>query len=480
MEWYEILGLVVLVAFILIVVIVIINALLFKDKTDLYKNVPFLYEDDDIVYKLGELIKIPTVSHEDISLTDFSKFDEYVAKVKELYPTVFEKCEYTLTKEYAMKFYLKGKSSEKPNLLMAHYDVVPVTDGWDHDPFLGEVVDGYLYGRGTLDTKNTMACALSALERALLKGYIPNNDLYLCFGANEEIYGDAQVKVVEEFKKQGIKFNLVFDEGGGILKNAFPGVKEDTAFLGMVEKGMVNVKLTMDGNGGHSSTPKKNGPIIRLTKALHRLEKHPMKARYTASSKEMFNVMGRHSLFALKVILGNMWLFKDLVKFLFPLVSADVNALLRTTFAFTIINGGNQTNVIPNHVEANVNVRIAPFDTVEDVVKHIRKVIKDDSIVITTSDINKMYPECSFKQEGYETIKETIIETYNGTVVAPFIMLGGTDGRHYNEVCDCVIRFSPMKLSNADRKGVHGLNERIDVESLKKCNEFYQRLLTKL
>ena len=196
MEWYEILGLVVLVAFILIVAIVIINALLFKDKTDLYKNVPFLYEDDDIVYKLGELIKIPTVSHEDISLTDFSKFDEYVAKVKELYPTVFEKCEYTLTKEYAMKFYLKGKSSEKPNLLMAHYDVVPVTDGWDHDPFLGEVVDGYLYGRGTLDTKNTMACALSALERALLKGYIPNNDLYLCFGVNEEIYGDAQVKVV--------------------------------------------------------------------------------------------------------------------------------------------------------------------------------------------------------------------------------------------------------------------------------------------
>ena len=129
-----------------------------------------------------------------------------------------------------MKFYLKGKSSEKPNLLMAHYDVVPVTDGWDHDPFLGEVVDGYLYGRGTLDTKNTMACALSALERALLKGYIPNNDLYLCFGANEEIYGDAQVKVVEEFKKQGIKFNLVFDEGGGILKNAFPGVKEEFCF----------------------------------------------------------------------------------------------------------------------------------------------------------------------------------------------------------------------------------------------------------
>lgn len=480
MQWYHYLLISLGAALALLIVIILIKAATFKDNTDYYKKDDVNFKKDDVVYKLGELLKIKTVSHEDVSLTDFSKFQEYIDKTKEFYPLVFSKCEFAQTKEYAIKLKLKGKSSEKPTVLMAHYDVVPVTEGWDHDPFLGEVVDGYLYGRGAIDTKCTMICALSALEKALEDNYVPENDLYLCFGANEEIYGDSQVKIVEELKSQGIKPALVFDEGGGILKNAFPGVTADCAFLGVVEKGMVNVKLSIDGNGGHSSTPRKNGPAIRLAKALVKLEKKPMKPQYTKATRELVRIMGANSSFALKIFLGNMWLFKGLVKKLFVKLSADTRALVTSTFAFTVLNGGNQTNIIPNHVEANINVRIAPFDTVDDVINHIKKVVNDDSIVITTSDINKMYKECDFNQKGYELIKETTIETYPGTVVAPFIMLGGTDGRHYNEISDCVIRFTPAKLTNEDRAGVHGLNEKIKVETLEKCFEFYQRLLTKI
>ena len=465
---------------VLLLLIIIIKALCFKDKTNYNIDIPFESNKDDIVSKLGELIKIQTVSHEDRNEIDFSKFQEYIDKTKELYPTVFEKCEFTQTKEYAIKLKLKGLSDEKPTVLMAHYDVVPVTDGWKHDPFLGEVVDGYLYGRGSLDTKVTMACILSALEEALKIGYVPLNDLYLCFGSNEEVYGDSQVKIIEEFKKEGIKPALVFDEGGGITTNAFPGVKEDTAFLGVVEKGMVNIKLSLDTNGGHSSTPRKNGPVIRLSKALTRLEKHPMKPQYAKCVKGLLNIMGRHCGFAYKLVFANMWLFSGLVKWLFTKLSADTRALVSSTFAFTTLNGGNQTNIIPNHVEANVNVRVAPFDTPEDVIKHVRKVIQDDDIQITASDINKMYPECSFDTVEYNIIKSTTIETYPNTIVAPFVMLGGTDGRHYNEISDCVIRFSPFKVTNEDRKGIHGLDEKIKVENLQKCLEFYQRLLTKI
>jgi carboxypeptidase PM20D1 len=168
------------------------------------------------------------------------------------------------------------------------------------------------------------------------------------------------------------------------------------------------------------------------------------------------------------------------VKKLFVILSADTRALLTSTFAFTVMNGGNQTNIIPNNVEANINVRVAPFDTVEDVVKHIKKVINDDQIIITTSDINKMYGECDFKQKGYDIIKETVIETYPDTVVAPFISFGGTDGRHYNEISDCVIRFSPMLVTNEERRGMHGINEKLRVSSITKCLEFYERLLTKI
>ena len=467
-------------ALLLLILICVIKALTFNDKTNYHRDVEEIKESDDVVNKLGQMLKIDTVSHENIKDTDFSKFQQCIELTKKLYPLVFEKCEFEQTKEYAIKLKLKGKSSENPTVLMAHYDVVPVTEGWDHDPFLGEVVDGFLYGRGAIDTKCTMACALSALEVALKDNYVPNNDLYLCFGANEEIYGDSQVKIVEQMKKDGIKPALVFDEGGGIMSNAFPGVNKDVAFLGMVEKGMVNVKLSLDSNGGHSSTPKKNGPVIKLSKALVKLEKHPMKPQYTKTINEMLRIMGKNATFALKLVFANMWLFKGLVKKLLVKLGADTRALVSSTFAFTMMNGGNQTNIIPNHVEANINVRIAPFDTADDVVNHIKKVLKDDSFVITTSNINKMYSECDCNQKGYDIIKDTTIETYPGTVVAPFIMLGGTDARHYNEISSCVIRYSPIKVTKEDRKGIHGLNEKIKVETLQKGLEFYQRLLKKI
>ena len=469
------------ILFLTLVLVLVIKALCFKDKTNYRVNAKELdIEKDDVVYKLGELIKIPTVSYEDESLVDFSQYDRYLEKVKELYPTVFEKCEFEYTKDRVLKFKLKGKSSEKPTVLMAHYDVVPVTEGWEHDPFLGEVVDGYLFGRGALDTKNTMACALCALEKELQRGYIPQNDLYLTFGSNEETCGNAQYNMVQEFERQGIKPHLVFDEGGGVLSNAFPGVNKDVAFLGMVEKGMVNFILSYDGNGGHSSSPRKNGPAIRLAKALVRLEKHPMKPKINRTVNETLRVMGKNAIFPLKLVFGNMWLFRGLVTKLLPVLGSDTRALVSTTFAFTILNGGNQGNVIPNHVEANVNARIAPFNTIEEVEAHIRKVIKDDQIKITRGYqyINKK--ECDYMHPGYDLIKEVTIETYPDTVVAPFIMIGGTDAKHYSQISDCVIRFSPMKVSNEDRKCIHGLNEKIKVETLDKCLEFYHRLLSKI
>ena len=205
-----------------------------------------------------------------------------------------------------------------------------------------------------------------------------------------------------------------------------------------------------------------------------------MKPEYTKTVKELLNVMGRNCIFPMKLVFANMWLFSPLVKVLFTKLSSDTRALVSTTFAFTTINGGNQTNIIPNHVEANVNVRIAPFHTLDQVIDHIKKVIDDEDIKISTSNINKTYKECSFTSNGYNTIKDTVIETYPNTIIAPFVMFGGTDGRHYNEISDCVIRFSPMKVTNEERAGMHGLDEKLTVTSIEKCLEFYQRLLTKL
>jgi carboxypeptidase PM20D1 len=217
-----------------------------------------------------------------------------------------------------------------------------------------------------------------------------------------------------------------------------------------------------------------------MAKALVRLEKHHMKPQISVTTKEMLDIVGRNAPFVLKIIFANMWLFKGLVKKVFPILSADTNALVTSTFAFTTIHGGNQTNIIPNHVEANINVRVAPFNSADEIIEYVKKVIKDPLIEVTSQDVTKLYKECSTKELGYEIVKETVIETYPDTIVAPFVMLGGTDAKHYNEVSNCVIRFSPFKVTNEDRKGIHGLNEKIKVEALEKCFEFYQRLLTKI
>lgn len=480
MEWHHYLLLSLAAIISILLLVIIIKAILFKDKRSYYKETDFNFEDDDIVNKLGTLVKIPTISYPNESDMDMKQFDLYIETTKKLYPTVFCKCEWEVTPRRAIKIKVAGLKSDKPTVLMAHYDVVAVTDDWDHNPFLGEVVGDSLYGRGTVDTKCTMASALSALELALHKGYVPNNDLYLCFGSNEEVYGDSQVELIKDFEKAGIKPHFVFDEGGAILNGAFPGIKEDVAFLGMAEKPMVNIKLTLESNGGHSSTPRKNGPVVRLSKAIVKLEQNPMKPNMSATVSELLNILGRHMPFYYKIIFGNMWLFKGLVKKLFVKLSADTRALLTSTFAFTMLNGGTQTNIIPNKVEANINVRISPFDNVDKIVEHIKQTIKDPDIIVTPYDETPGYPECSFLQEGYEIIKETVIETYPNTIVTPFLNVGGSDGKHWCRICPCVIRFSPFKVTNEERAGIHGNNEKIKVETLKKCLEFYERLLEKL
>lgn len=476
---YVLLG--ILGVIVILIIIIFVRALLYKPKKEEKITVSKVDVDTKrAAYALGKMIKCKTVSNVDDIGTDFKEFDKFVKVLKELYPTVFKKCKFEQEKDYGLCFTLKGKDSSKCNVIMAHYDVVPVTNMWKHDPFLGEVIDGHVYGRGALDTKSTLAASLEALEDYLKKGYVPFNDLYLCFGSNEEVFGESEVNRVKIFEKKNIKPILVFDEGGGIMQKAFPGVKKDAAMIGVTEKGMMNVTLSYDGNGGHSSTPKKNSPVVRLSKAIASLDSHPMKPKFTKTSLGLLDAMGRETTFGLKLIFANLWLFKGLVAKLFTKMSADTNALLATTFVPTIISGGNATNIIPNHCEVNINIRMSPLTNSKEVVKHITKVIKDKSIKVEIVKNGISYPETDIQGDAYKLISKVTKETYGDVVISPFIMLGGTDSRHFTKISDNVIRFSPMIVSGEDRKGIHGLDEKIKVEALGKMVEFYKRLLNNL
>lgn len=475
---YILIGLVALL--VILICIILIRAAIFKPKEINFEKRKVEVDKENASKKFGEVLKCKTISYYKNVGTDYEPFKKCVAVLKENYKNVFEKCTFELADDYGLYFKLKGKSSEKPTVLMAHYDVVPAEGKWDFDPFSGEIIDGYILGRGTLDTKSTMCAALEALDELLANNYLPENDLILCFGADEEVYGTTEVNRIEKLEEMKIKPAFVLDEGGAIVDKVFPGVSNDCAVVGVVEKGLLNVELKVKSNGGHSSSPKKKGSVVKLSKAIIKLEKKPMKAKYTNTIKELFNRLGRNATFVMRIIFANMWLFKGLLKKILLLIGGEPAALVRTTFAFTMLEGSEANNVLPAVAKATINIRVAPFNTIDEILAHIKKVVGKDIEVEVVNGFEASI-ESSFKNEAFETIEKTVLETFGkDVIVSPYIMLGATDSRHFTKICNNVYRFSPMVLSKQDRGTIHGINEKISVDNYHSCIEFYKRLMQKI
>ena len=480
MEVYEIVLLSLGIILFLLIVIVLIRAITFKPNKVFLNKEEVKIDTVNASKKFSDALKYHTVSHYQNIGTNYQPFQDFIDTIKKNYPNVFEKCYFEQASDYGLFFKLKGENSDKPSVLMAHYDVVPAEGKWDFDPFSGDIVDGYILGRGTLDTKSTVCAPLQALDELLKEGYQPNNDLYLCFGADEEVYGTTEVNRVKKLQELGINPEFVLDEGGAIVDKVFPGVSKNCAVVGVVEKGLLNVRLSVKSNGGHASSPKKNGSVIKLSKAIIKLEKKQMKARYTNTVRELFNRLGRNATFIMRIIFANMWLFKGLLKKILLLIGGEPAALVRTTFAFTMLQGSEANNVLPAIAKAEINIRIAPFNTIDEVINHIKKVVGKDIDVEIVNGFEASI-ESSYQNQHFKTIEETVLETFGeDIIVSPYIMLGATDSRHFTTISKNVYRFSPMVLTKEDRKGIHGINERISVKNYNSCVELYKRLLKKV
>lgn len=480
MEVHEIILSVIGCLLVLLILIIIIRTLTFKPKK--VKIVKKDVEVDEVngPKKFSEILKHQTISYYRNVGTDYKPFQDCIDNLKKNYPNVLSKCEFEQADDYGICFKLKGKSNEKPSVLMAHYDVVPAEGEWNFDPFCGEIVDGYILGRGTLDTKSTMCAALEALDELLVNDFVPENDLFLCFGADEEVYGTTAVNRVKILEELGIHPEFVLDEGGAIINKVFPGVSKNCAVVGVTEKGLLNVILKVKSKGGHSSSPSNNGSIVKLSKAIIKLQKKQMKARYTNTILEMFDRFGRNATFGMRVILANMWLFRGLFKFLLQKLGGEPAALVRTTFAFTMLEGSHANNVLPAEATATINIRVAPFDSIDQIIKHIKKTVGND-IEVEVINGFEASNESSFKSKHFENIESCVLETFGeDVIVCPYIMLGATDSRHFTKIAKNVYRFSPMVLTKEDRAGIHGINERISIDNYNRSVEFYKRLIAKI
>ena len=470
----------ILLALILVfLAIIVARALAFQPKSEpKVENVPFPVDAEKAASHLRQMVRLKTVSSRDDSQVDLKEFEKFQALLKELYPNVYRACEYERVSKHGILLKWSGRSAQSPSVLMAHYDVVPVNEAeWEEPPFEGVIKDGELWGRGTLDTKCTLLGVMEAAESLIERGFVPANDVYFAFGGDEECMGGDAPAIVDELERRGVRPAFVLDEGGAIVENVFPGVKEPAALIGIAEKGSAFVDITAKGKGGHASAPPAKQSVGLLARALERLASHPMPFTMTPPAAEMFDLMGRHSTFALKLIFANPWCFRPVLNMICKASGGEMNALVRTTCALTRLHGADAYNVLPNESRAGVNLRVICGETIPQAQARMERIISDKDVSVTVVDGNNPSPISPTNGEPWERLGAAIRQTYPGVLVSPYLMLACSDSRHYCRICQNVYRFSGMPLSKEQRGMLHNRNERIPLKLLPDTVAFFGRVL---
>ncbi|MBQ7328969.1 MAG: M20/M25/M40 family metallo-hydrolase [Oscillospiraceae bacterium] len=461
--------------------VLVIRALCFKPKAQRpVDESPVSFEQDAAVTALQKLVQCKTVSYNDPALEDDEEFGKLIDLLPGLYPKVFEACTLQKLPGRALLFRWPGKSAQKPAVLMAHYDVVPVREElWEKPPFAGIIEDGVLWGRGTLDTKVTMNGALFAANTLLEQGFTPENDIYFAFSGGEEVNGPGAKNIVDWFGENKITPAIVVDEGGAVVENVFPGVKVPSGMVGIAEKGMMNVRYTVHSGGGHASAPLPKTPITTLATACRKVVDNPFKMHLNKPAALMFDTLARHSSFVYKLIFANLWIFKPVLDMICKSSGGEMNALVRTTTAFTQAEGSTARNVIPAQASLVSNMRLSPMDSVASAESYLKKVVNDPDVEIEVLESFEPSPVSEVNCDAYYRVADAVAETWRGCVVTPYLMVQCSDSRHYRDLSKNVYRFSAMDLTAEERRTIHGNNERIRLETIGKAVEFYIRLIKK-
>lgn len=475
MEWYSL-----LIIPIVMIILVIIRTINFKPIGIPEMRKRHEIDEKRVVESLSKMLQFKTVSNIDSSLVNQDEFKAFRTFLKEHYPLINEQSEYS-EHHMGVLFHIKGESSEFPTVFMSHYDVVPVTDGWQEDPFSGRINLETVYGRGALDTKSSLNAVMESVEFALSKGKKFKNDLYLAFSGDEEIFGPSAPAIVNYFKEKEIKPYMVLDEGGAIVSKMFPGVVKKVAVIGIAEKGFLNLKLTAVSQGGHASTPPKNTPITDLSKAVLKLNNHPsFKLKLTPPVKSLFNTIAPYSKsFGIKLLFANLWLFTPVVKLIAKLSGGEFLSMFKTTQAFTLASGSDAINVLPSSASFGINYRLRPGETSEQIINKVTKIIKNPNIKVEIM-VACEASTTSLIDDAYKMIEKAITRTWTDVIPSPYLMVATSDSRHYHEICEHVYKFSPMDVSKKDLGKIHGFDEDISIENIVNGTNFYLNLIDQL
>ena len=474
-------GYLILATFLLFIAVIAVRTVRFTPKPQPeVSDETFPFNRDAAVDALAQLVRCKTVSYNDHSLEDDGEFEKLISLLPTLYPRVFEVCSMDRLPDRGLLVRWPGKEAGDPAVLMAHYDVVPVNeDNWEKPPFAGIIEDGILWGRGTLDTKVTFNGIFSAANYLIGQGFQPEKDIYFAFSGGEEVNGKGAPNIVHYFLDHQIQPSIVVDEGGAVVENVFPGVKLPCGLIGIAEKGMMNAQYRTVSAGGHASAPKPHTPVGVLSAACKRVEDHPFKAHIEGPAAQMFDTLGRHSTLLYRIIFANMWCFGWVIDLLGRTSGGEMNALVRTTVAFTQMEGSSARNVIPPEAKMVSNMRLNPADSVASALEYLKKTVNNPNVEITALESFEPSPVSETDCPAWNKVASAVAETWRGCIVSPYLMVQCSDSRHYGKLSNHVYRFSAMDLTAEERGTIHGNNERIRLDTVCKAVEFYIRLMKK-
>lgn len=402
------------------------------------------------------------------------------------FPRVHQALRREIVGDYSLLYTWAGSEPALPPLLLlAHLDVVPAevtaATRWAHPPFAGEIADGFVWGRGAMDDKLAAVTLLEAAEHLLASGFQPRRTILLAFGHDEEISGErGAARIAALLGGRGVRAALVLDEGMAITEGIVDGIARPVALVGVAEKGFADIVVSARVLGGHSSMPPASTAVGVLARAIAAIEAAPMPARLDGAARQMLEYLAPEMAFGRRVLMANLWLLAPVVERVLAGAPSG-NALVRTTLAPTMLAGSDRSNALPARASATVNVRILPGDTVDDVLTHLRKVVGDPRVTIEATGEPVGASAISPSDDAlFAQLVTTILEVAPGAVVAPGLVLGTTDSKHYARLSDHVYRFSPMRVGPADLPRLHGVDERVAVADLRRAVEFYARLMARL
>lgn len=410
--------------------------------------------------------------------THRQEFERFYKILSEDFPLLHERAERLVFGDGCFFFLIRGANARKNVLLMSHHDVVDGGEGWDTEPFEAVIKDGRLYGRGTVDTKTPLFAELQAAEELLAEGWdFEGINLYIGSSHNEEMSGDGMVLAAEHFKNQGLRFDLILDEGGAITTGMIPGVSAKSAVIAVHEKGRhayrCSVKEEAGGHGG--LIPGKGSVVSSLSAFIAEVEKgRVFKADIAPEVRATFKSHAPYMSFPLNFVFGNFDLFKPLIKMIMMKIP-QAAAMLSTGCVFTAFKAGDaeKPHIKAGEAEAFMFLRCVREESLEKELCRIREIGKKHGVEIEETMRDYCRPS-SFDSPQFKALEALLHESFPDVITAPFLLTAGTDARRFSGLADSILRFAPIDLDRQQFASIHSSNENIRIENIGQCVLFYK------